>query len=272
MTVKWKGNGGGGGGIILVLYACWFNRLAFYETGMQQQQETAWKLFFLCKLLSRHTLGEETQRFFALLGLFTQVLSALPSWFRMAQCLRCYYDTKQKHHLANAGKYFSTFPMVVMASLVAENKASGKYNDWRQHPEFFIWLSFALLHAVYVYVWDIVMDWGLLRQQPYNPHLRAHLLYRRPSLYYCAIFIDFILRFVWTMKMSISVSTWFGSDEMLILLAIAEVLRRFLWNFFRLEFEQTKSLEEPLVVDYSSTPSPALEMSDRASVESPDVP
>ena len=184
------------------------------------------------------------------------------------QCLRCWYDTRQTSHLVNAGKYLSTFPVVAAASVVAASQ--NRFNDWRSHPQFFIWLALALIHAVYVYVWDVVMDWGLLRQQPYNPHLRAHLLYRKRGVYFAAIAVDLVLRFTWTVKMSVGVSTWFGSDEGLILLAIAEVLRRFLWNFFRVEFEQTKSLELPLEVDYDNDGSvdynTAVEMSDKASV------
>lgn len=185
----------------------------------------------------------------------------------MVQCIRSYRDTRQRQNLVNACKYFSTFPVVVAASFVAANAA--KYTDWRSNPQFFIWLAVALIHAVFVYVWDIVMDWGLLRQQPFNPHLRSHLLFGPRWIYYSAMFIDLILRFIWTMKMSVSVSTWFGSDELLLLLAIAEVLRRFMWNFFRVEFEQTKTMEEPLAVYYTSSGEYgiAIQLTDRASMD-----
>jgi hypothetical protein len=37
---------------------------------------------------------------------YTLVIAFLPYWFRFAQCLRRYRDTKLKAHLINSGKYF----------------------------------------------------------------------------------------------------------------------------------------------------------------------
>lgn len=176
-----------------------------------------------------------------------QVLGVLPSWFRLAQCLRAFRDTRQVSHLINAGKYFSTFPMVIAASLVAE--AQQHRGDFHSLPIFYIWLSLALIHAVYVFSWDVVMDWGLLRPNPVHNMLRPCLLYKKKWVYFAAIVVDAILRFSWAMKMSVSVSSWFGSDMLLLLLAVGEVLRRAMWNFFRVEHEQIKKLEASFHAD-----------------------
>lgn len=46
------------------------------------------------------------------------VLACLPAWFRFAQCLRRYRDTREAFpHLANAGKYASTFFVVLFSTL-----------------------------------------------------------------------------------------------------------------------------------------------------------
>ena len=43
------------------------------------------------------------------------VFSALPAWFRFAQCFRRYKDQKDTVHLVNAGKYSSTLIVVIFS-------------------------------------------------------------------------------------------------------------------------------------------------------------
>merc|ERR1711974_415221 len=44
------------------------------------------------------------------------ILSALPAWFRFAQCLRRYKDTREAFpHLVNAGKYSTTLFVTVFS-------------------------------------------------------------------------------------------------------------------------------------------------------------
>ena len=43
--------------------------------------------------------------------------SALPAWFRFAQCFRRYKDQKDTVHLVNAGKYSSTLIVVIFSFL-----------------------------------------------------------------------------------------------------------------------------------------------------------
>ena len=46
------------------------------------------------------------------------IIAALPAWFRFAQCLRRYYNTKLAFpHLVNAGKYSTTFFVVFFGSV-----------------------------------------------------------------------------------------------------------------------------------------------------------
>ena len=45
------------------------------------------------------------------------VCSALPAWFRFAQCFRRYKDQKDTVHLVNAGKYSSTLIVVIFSFL-----------------------------------------------------------------------------------------------------------------------------------------------------------
>lgn len=46
------------------------------------------------------------------------IVNCLPAWFRFAQCLRRYRDSKEMFpHLVNAGKYSTTFLVVIFGTL-----------------------------------------------------------------------------------------------------------------------------------------------------------
>ena len=51
------------------------------------------------------------------------LIACLPAWWRFAQSLRRYDDTKQKFpHLANAGKYATTFFVVFFSTVATTHK------------------------------------------------------------------------------------------------------------------------------------------------------
>ena len=53
-------------------------------------------------------------------------MAVLPAWWRFAQCMRRYYDTKEANpHLINAGKYSTSF-FVVVFSAVASTVIGGE--------------------------------------------------------------------------------------------------------------------------------------------------
>lgn len=50
--------------------------------------------------------------------MFRPFVACLPAWFRFMQCLRRYRDTKEAFpHLVNAGKYSTTFLVVLFSTL-----------------------------------------------------------------------------------------------------------------------------------------------------------
>lgn len=50
--------------------------------------------------------------------LIRPIVNCLPAWFRFAQCLRRYRDSKEAFpHLVNAGKYSTTFLTVIFGTL-----------------------------------------------------------------------------------------------------------------------------------------------------------
>ena len=81
------------------------------------------------------------------------------------------------------------------------------------------------------------MDWGLLHCKNL---LRERLIYGRRTLYYLAIIENLILRFAWSMKLSLGLHLSAQYNLFYTLLASLEMLRRFVWNFFRVEYEYVK--------------------------------
>jgi len=114
-------------------------------------------------------------------------LGFIPYWFRFMQCLRKYYDSNQKVHLINAGKYFSDL-CVPFAGLWYVSQVYDK--------AFYIWLGIHTWATTYSYIWDIYMDWGLFRWFEPGPNmcLREKISYS-PIFYYWAIVTDLLLRF-----------------------------------------------------------------------------
>ena len=54
------------------------------------------------------------------------LVACLPAWFRFAQCLRRYHDTRLFFpHIVNAGKYSTTFFVVLFSSLNTAYKSKG---------------------------------------------------------------------------------------------------------------------------------------------------
>ncbi|KAJ8969768.1 hypothetical protein NQ314_001605 [Rhamnusium bicolor] len=148
------------------------------------------------------------------------IVSCIPAWLRFAQCLRRYYDTKEAFpHLANAGKYATTFVVVIFATL--KSVYQGKRNN-----------------SSYSYTWDIKMDWGLLdKSAGENTFLREEIVYSSTFFYYFAIVEDLILRFSWAISLYLTEMGYVSIDLMTSILSPLEVFRRFVWNFFRLENE-----------------------------------
>lgn len=168
------------------------------------------------------------------------IVSTLPAWFRFAQCLRRYRDTKLAFpHLVNAGKYSTTFFVVLFSGLYSSTiEWHGK--EYKQnHAFFYMWIVTAIISTCYTLFWDLKMDWGLLDTGAgENRFLREEIVYGSKGYYYFAIVEDFILRFVWTLTVSVGENPLFEHKEVLkTLLASLELFRRFVWNFFRLENE-----------------------------------
>ncbi|KAI9930049.1 Xenotropic and polytropic retrovirus receptor 1 [Aspergillus wentii] len=159
-----------------------------------------------------------------LLGFFM----CLPAIWRAFQCLRRYADTKNVFpHLANFGKYiFSVLYYMTLSMYRIERMTRF------QAP----FITFALLNAVYVSVWDLAMDWSLGNPYAKHPLLRDVLAFRRAWVYYVAMVIDVIIRFNWIFY-AIFAHDIQHSQVLSFAVSFSEICRRGVWTVFRVENE-----------------------------------
>jgi hypothetical protein len=106
------------------------------------------------------------------------VVACLPAYLRFAQCLRRYKDTKEKFpHLANAGKYTTTFCVVIFSTLYHSFEADGVDKN-SHYPFFYTWIVCSFISSIYAYIWDMKMDWGLFDSNAGdNRFLREEIVY-----------------------------------------------------------------------------------------------
>ena len=167
------------------------------------------------------------------------IISCLPALWRFLQCLRCYQKTRKVSHLVNAVKYFTTFPVVIFATIFAL-KVKPSVNLYHLNLEttgwvIIMWALSSIIHALYTFYWDVAMDWGLLCLRD-GTLLRPKLLYRK-WIYPPVILFDFIVRFACAVKLTLAIVYHIDSDVIYTILIVCEMSRRVVWNFFRVEYE-----------------------------------
>lgn len=118
--------------------------------------------------------------------LIRPLVNCLPAWFRFAQCLRRYRDSREAFpHLANAGKYSTTFIAVIFATLRSYHAPN--YSSTFDNPYTYAWMISQFVSSCYALTWDLKMDWGLFdKNAGENTLLREEIVYSSSvSLIYC---------------------------------------------------------------------------------------
>ena len=79
--------------------------------------------------------------------------------------------------MANAGKYTTTFFVVIFSTLYHSYEANLDPEE-AHYPFFYTWIVFSFISSIYAYVWDIKMDWGLFDSNAGdNRFLREEIVY-----------------------------------------------------------------------------------------------
>ncbi|XP_073136539.1 phosphate transporter PHO1 homolog 3 [Henckelia pumila] len=164
---------------------------------------------------------------------FSYIIAALPFWWRCLQCLRRLYDEGDIMQAYNGLKYFSIIVAVSTRTAYTLSNA----NSWK----IIAWITSIGATIVSTY-WDIVFDWGLFQRNSKNWMLRDKLLVPHKSVYYAAVVLNVVLRLAW-MQTVLNITIFSLHTQMMIaLVAILEIVRRGMWNFFRLENEHINNV------------------------------
>lgn len=191
--------------------------------------------------------------------LFSNVLVPLaalyPLWIRLLQCLRRSAETGNNwpHH-GNALKYTSAISVIAFGTFQPAVRKST------------VWISYLVGATLFQLVWDVTMDWGLLtykKPSGYKAshgswktmlagiHLRSSRLLGPAWVYVAVLLFNTVFRFAWTLTVWPYSLGNDGSDPLLLqvvfrhtgpLLAAAEVVRRMVWGWLRVEFEHIEVL------------------------------
>ncbi|XP_073118650.1 phosphate transporter PHO1 homolog 3-like isoform X2 [Henckelia pumila] len=162
------------------------------------------------------------------------IVAIIPFWSRVLQCLRRLIEEKDISQGFNSLKYFSTVAALVLRTIY----------DLRRGP---FWRILAASSSgfttIYNTYWDIVIDWGLLQRNSKNRWLRDKLLVSNKAVYFVAIVVNILLRLVWMqLVLDIQEAPFLHRKAMVALVACLEILRRGIWNFFRLENEHLNNV------------------------------
>lgn len=194
------------------------------------------------------------------------ILIAFPHYVRFMQCcrrFRDFYCAKQVEliHAFNALKYLSSILVIIL------------YECYRAQPEnskdpYLYWTALVVrfLSIVYLIFWDIWVDWGFfgsvsqLKTRKLHRWLRPNVVYSHRSLYYLALVQDIVVRLLALGPAIVEKYVTNASSLFLLYFPISinflEIIRRVIWNFFRLENEHLNNVGQFRIV--RDTPIPHI--------------
>lgn len=161
--------------------------------------------------------------------------TVFPLVARLLQSLKRYYDSATTSHLINAGKYGTGIISYLFYFL-------WRHGNSQYGPVFVLWCLSTICYSLYALLWDLLIDWSFLKVRCKYPLLRPDLVYiNHVPMYYVAIVSNIILRFTWVIYIPQS-----GPSSMVrsFILGFLEMLRRWQWNFYRLENEHLGNMDQ----------------------------
>ena len=196
--------------------------------------------FFFCYCFLEFSTSFNGQTCSSHASYIRPAIACFPALWRLLQCLRNFRDTNDFSHFWNGIKYVTTFPVVILAALLSQTQNNLGLEHLYQNLFLYIWVVAGIIHALYTFLWDVLKDWGVNEGAGWIG-IRKERIYRFKLYYYLAISLDFVLRFSFIVKLSLAIQTRVEADLLYTILAFGEMFRRFIWNFFRLEWEQVKT-------------------------------
>ncbi|RQX72139.1 SPX domain-containing protein, partial [Toxoplasma gondii CAST] len=127
------------------------------------------------------------------------LLGGLPFYLRFCQCIIRYRGSRndekaQRMHLMNAGKYVSGLLVIFCNSVPWQALGVSPYGVC------LIWVCSYLLGTIYMFAWDIKVDWGLMPDPDHFIRTQSCLMY--PRWMYRSIAVgNLIGRLTWAMTL-----------------------------------------------------------------------
>jgi hypothetical protein len=191
---------------------------------------------------------------------------AIPSLIRLRQCVTEYMRVQKANkrtghispatgwggvHLANALKYSTAFPVIILSAL--QRSPDPSTFGVSETTLFRMWLGAVVVNSGYSFYWDIARDWDLSlfsspqeRDSPEYPWgLRKHRWFHAKEFYYAAIVMDALLRCTWSLKLSPHLDHFNDLEGGIFTMEVLEVFRRWVWIFFRVETEWVRNHRGP---------------------------
>ncbi|KAI9159876.1 hypothetical protein LWI28_002771 [Acer negundo] len=164
---------------------------------------------------------------------FYIIVAVIPYWWRFLQCIRRVYEEKDRMQGYNAVAYFMTIVAISTRSAYSLYKGMG----WK-----IIAGITSAIAAIYCTYWDLVVDWGLLQRHSKNRWLRDKLLVPCKTVYFVAMVLNVLLRFAWLQTVLDLKLDFLHEETVITVFASLEIIRRGIWNFFRLENEHLNNV------------------------------
>lgn len=195
------------------------------------------------------------------------LLAMMPHVWRLLQCLRRWRDgpswrlwhpniTNALKYLSGLAQIFASWRFSVAFKVVRDaHKASATLitSVSPVEVELAMWFVFAAIEYLFKIFWDLYMDVGMFvvgYDGEKYPLLRKRVLYPTPAYWAFAV-VNTILRLT-TLFRILMISQFPNSDAAHlnpVVFWVIEILRRFMWNFFRLDNEQCSNMEKYRAVD-----------------------
>ncbi|PFH38151.1 SPX domain-containing protein [Besnoitia besnoiti] len=163
------------------------------------------------------------------------MMGGLPFVLRFCQCLIRYRGSKndvkaRRMHLLNAAKYVSGLLVIFCNSVPWQALGVSPYSVC------LIWVCSYLLGTIYMFAWDMKVDWGLMPDPDHFIRTGGSLMYPR-WVYRSIAMGNLVGRLTWAMTLMPSTFDSVRGNLLILLISLIEICRRAAWTVLRLEHE-----------------------------------
>ncbi|XP_010425110.1 PREDICTED: phosphate transporter PHO1 homolog 2 [Camelina sativa] len=178
------------------------------------------------------------------------IVAVVPYLSRLLQCMRRMIEERSLDQGYNGVKYFLTIIAVCLRTAYSFEEKNWKDPITKtilKNPTLHFKLrvlagASSVLAAVFCTYWDFVHDWGLLNKTSKNRWLRDKLLIPQKKVYFIAMILNVVLRFAWLQTVLNFEFKFMHKQATLAVMASLEIIRRGMWNFFRVENEHLNNV------------------------------